>query len=131
VSPLAVLGIEEKNRLQPSIGGFACSLLATDASAHLRCLIPFMPPRKGRHMAKHTVKVATPQLTLGKADVVFEVFEDESKLGELCISTGAAVWYPTGASYAKKLSWAKLNALFIEHGADRAESKKRRSSTKP
>lgn len=82
-------------------------------------------------MAKHTVKVSTPQTTLGKADVVFEVFEDGAKLGELGISTGAAVWYPNGASYARKLSWGKLKTLFEQNGAKRAESKKRRSSPNP
>lgn len=89
------IGLAEQHSSPPPIGGPECSVPATDASAQMTRLVPFMPPQSGRHMAKHTVKVATPQLTLGKADVVFEVFENESKLGELCISTGAAVWLLT------------------------------------
>lgn len=78
-------------------------------------------------MPKHAVTVTTPTLTLGKADAIFEVVQDEQKLGELRISTGAAVWYRSGASYGKKLSWSKLADLFANHGTDRAETKKRPS----
>ncbi|MDI4633147.1 hypothetical protein J7U46_08825 [Pelomonas sp. V22] len=78
-------------------------------------------------MPKHAVTVTTPTLTLGKADTVFEVVQDDQKLGELRISTGAAVWYRNGVSYGKKLSWSKLADLFAEHGTARAETKKRTS----
>ena len=78
-------------------------------------------------MPVHAVTVTTPALTLGKADFVFEVVQDGQKLGELRISSGAAVWYRSGVSYGKKLSWTKLAELFGEHGTDRAETKKRAS----
>ncbi len=78
-------------------------------------------------MPVHEVTVTTPALTLGKADFVFEVIQDDGKLGELRISNGAAVWYSAGASYGKKLSWSKLAELFRVHGTSRAETRKRAS----
>ena len=83
-------------------------------------------------MAKHVVEVTSPKSVLGKADTIYEIFtinDDDSepgkprKLGELRISHGAVVWYPTGASYAKKLTWTQLAKVFDEHGTHRAEKK--------
>ena len=74
-------------------------------------------------MATHKVSVHIPTQDLGKADVVFSIKKDSSKLGELRVSNGAAVWFPTSNSYGYKLSWEKLAELFIEHGAAKAEKK--------
>lgn len=74
-------------------------------------------------MAKHIVEVTPPTFELGKADTIFAVNQDGSKLGELRISQGAAVWYPNGATYAKKLSWTQLAKAFDELGTHRAEKK--------
>jgi hypothetical protein len=72
-------------------------------------------------MANHTVTFSTPSLEIGKADIVFTIRKDKEKLGDLHISHGAAVWFPTGNSYGYKLSWSKLAALFVEHGIEKAE----------
>ena len=83
-------------------------------------------------MAKHVVEVTSPMFELGKADTIYEIFtinDDDSKpgkrrkLGKLCISHGAAVWYPNGATYAKKLTWTQLAKAFDESGTHRAEKK--------
>ncbi len=74
-------------------------------------------------MAKHVVEVTPPMFELGKADTIFAIKQDGSKLGELRISHGAAVWYPNGASYAKKLTWTQLAKAFDELGTHRAEKK--------
>jgi hypothetical protein len=42
------------------------------------------------------------------ADVVFEVFDDDGKLGELRVSQGGVDWYPRGAQIPAKLSWEQL-----------------------
>ena len=74
-------------------------------------------------MPKHVVEVTPPTFELGKADTIFAINQDGSKFGELRISHGAAVWYPTGASYAKKLTWTQLAKAFDEFGTHRAEKK--------
>lgn len=74
-------------------------------------------------MATHIVEFAPPTLVLGKADVIFKVRQGTKKLGELRISHGPAVWYPNGATYAKKLSWTQLAKAFDELGTHRAEKK--------
>lgn len=74
-------------------------------------------------MAKHTIEVTPPTFELGKVDAIFAIKQDGAKFGELRISHGAAVWYPTGATYAKKLSWAQLAKAFDVLGSQRAEKK--------
>ncbi|MBX9719988.1 MAG: hypothetical protein K2X81_01230 [Candidatus Obscuribacterales bacterium] len=74
-------------------------------------------------MATHDVKLQLPELGLGKSDVSFMVKKDDETLGELRISHGAAVWFPSGNSYGYKLSWTKLASLFEEHGTQRAEKR--------
>ena len=74
-------------------------------------------------MAVHKVNVSLPDQELGKADAIFSIKKDGSKLGQLHISSGAAVWFPANKQYGYKLSWAKLSELFEEHGTERAEKK--------
>lgn len=72
-------------------------------------------------MATHRVFLTTPPLEVGRADVCIEIKMNDSKLGELKISHGSAVWFPNGNSYGFKLSWSKVAALFEEHGTSKAE----------
>ncbi len=74
-------------------------------------------------MAVHKVSLDFPTLELGKADVTFAVRKDATKLGQLHISNGSAVWFPANKQYGYKLSWAKLAKLFEEHGVEKAEKK--------
>ncbi len=74
-------------------------------------------------MAIHKVSVDIPTQELGKADVVFSVKRDSSKLGQLHVSHGAVVWFPSNKQFGHKLSWAKLAELFEEHGTEKAEKK--------
>lgn len=71
----------------------------------------------------HKVSVDIPTQELGKADVIFTVKKDNSKLGQLHISHGAAVWFPSNKQFGYKLSWAKLAELFEGHGTEKAEKK--------
>ena len=67
-------------------------------------------------MATHKVTFSTPSLEIGRADLTLTIRQDKGKLGDLHISQGAAVWFPSGNSYGYKLSWSKLADLFVEHG---------------
>lgn len=74
-------------------------------------------------IAVHKVGLGVPSLELGKTDVTFTVRKDSTKLGQLHISNGAAVWFSANKQYGYKLSWAKLAQLFEEHGTEKAEKK--------
>jgi hypothetical protein len=73
-------------------------------------------------MAIHSVSFSTPTRELGKADVEFVVKKDGAKLGELHVSNGSVVWYPTGNSYGYKLGWQEIGGLIVEKGT-RSERK--------
>ncbi|MGC8541941.1 MAG: hypothetical protein ACP5QA_15130 [Phycisphaerae bacterium] len=53
----------------------------------------------------HSVKFSIPERDLGKADIEFTVNANGKKLGELHISRGSLVWFPSGNSYGHKASW--------------------------
>jgi hypothetical protein len=60
-------------------------------------------------MPSHWVEMKIPTTKVVQhADVVFEVFDDEGKLGELRISQGGVDWYPRGAQIPAKLSWEQF-----------------------
>ena len=48
-------------------------------------------------MPKHNVFVDLPRRELGKVDVIFEIFQDEGKFGEIRISKGGLDYYPANA----------------------------------
>ena len=75
----------------------------------------------GMLLATHRVLLTTPPLEVGKADVRIDIRKDDEKLGELRISHGSAVWFPNGNTYGYKLSWSKIDELFVEHGQKKAE----------
>ena len=60
---------------------------------------------------KHDVQFTIPWRELGKADVVFEVWGDDEKLGELRVSKGSLVWYPKKNTYGNKISWSQFDAV--------------------
>jgi hypothetical protein len=57
-----------------------------------------------------------PTRELGRADVVFDVKVDGSKLGELRVSKGTVVWYPAGNIYGYRLDWTDFGQLMQEYG---------------
>lgn len=66
-------------------------------------------------MPRHQVTFTVPDRPLARADVVFTVWTDDEKFGELRISKGNLVWYPRNKVYGLALSWAKLDELAREH----------------
>lgn len=60
-------------------------------------------------MAKHDVSFNIPQRKLGKADVEFEVKQDDFVLGTLAVSNGSIVWWPKKTSYGFKMAWGKFD----------------------
>ena len=52
-----------------------------------------------------------PPRELGKADVVFEVRDDNGMIGTLKISRGSVVWFPSDTKYGYRISWNKFNEL--------------------
>jgi hypothetical protein len=63
-------------------------------------------------MPSHKVEMKIPTTKMVQhADVVFEVDDDEGKLGELRVSQGGVDWYPRGAQIPAKLSWEQFAAV--------------------
>lgn len=67
-------------------------------------------------MAQHKVHFNVPDRPLAHADVIFTVFEDDEKFGELRISKGAAVWFPVNKVYGHRLTWKQLDRLMRDEG---------------
>jgi hypothetical protein len=66
-------------------------------------------------MASHLVEMKIPTTKVVQhADVVFEVYDDDGKMGELRVSQGGVDWYPRGAQIPAKVSWEKFNAVMAE-----------------
>lgn len=60
-------------------------------------------------MADHTIKFTLPQFELAGQDVVFAVFIDGHKQGELHLSEGGVDWWPRSAKKLKNSkTWSQL-----------------------
>jgi hypothetical protein len=68
-------------------------------------------------MPVHQVTFNVPERPVGKSDIVFTVYENGEKHGELRISKGALDWIPGGTWSSKpfRLTWRRLDALAREH----------------
>ena len=62
-------------------------------------------------MGQHRVNFDVPDRPLAHADVIFTVYEDDDKFGELRISKGAVVWFPANKVRGYRLSWKQLDRL--------------------
>jgi hypothetical protein len=62
-------------------------------------------------MAKHKVIVSVPYKEVVNSDVIFEVFGDEEKIGELRISKGGLDYYSRDKKTPKTLSWEQFDRL--------------------
>jgi hypothetical protein len=80
-------------------------------------------------MAEHTVEVKTPDLEVGKVDVVFTVRRNGQVHGRLKISRGGVEWMQRSDSKkAFHMSWGKFDRVFSSEGAKgTTRSRKRRS----
>jgi len=66
-------------------------------------------------MPKHDVEMRIPTSKgVLHADVVFEVWSDDKKLGELRVSQGGVDWRPGNAQIAAKLRWEQFDKLMNE-----------------
>jgi hypothetical protein len=66
-------------------------------------------------MPSHKVEMKIPTTKMVQhADVVFEVFDDDGKLGELRVSQGGVDWYPRAAQIPAKLSWERFAEVMEE-----------------
>ena len=64
----------------------------------------------------HKVNFNVPDWPLSHADVVFTIYENEEKFGELRVSKGAAVWFPG----KKVIGYSSPNAYEAEHAPAQA-----------
>ncbi|MHB8642857.1 MAG: hypothetical protein ACYDA3_08235 [Gaiellaceae bacterium] len=68
-------------------------------------------------MATHEISLEVPQLVVVmNKDIEIVVREDDEILGRLRISKGSIDWIPRKAKYARRLSWARFDALVEELG---------------
>lgn len=67
-------------------------------------------------MAKHKLFIAldVQDMRVRSKDVVFKVYEDDRKFGELRLSQGAVVWRGRGDKIGRKMRWAKFDELMQE-----------------
>ncbi|MCU1428714.1 MAG: hypothetical protein JWL83_2714 [Actinomycetia bacterium] len=63
-------------------------------------------------MAEHRVTIRQPDREVVNADVVFEVYADDEKLGELEVSRGGITWWPARARTRRiDLTWEQFSRL--------------------
>ena len=76
--------------------------------------------RKEASMARHRVTITNiPRMLVGANDIVFEIKENEIKLGDLKVSQGNLFWLPSGHNIGRVLKWSHFARLAEEHGERR------------
>lgn len=65
----------------------------------------------------HRVTVTVPPLRVERADVTFEVRDDDTdaKIGELAVSRGSVVWFPVNKHYGYRMAWSKLEQMMEDN----------------
>ena len=58
-------------------------------------------------------------MLVGANDIVFEIKENEIKLGDLKVSQGNLFWLPSGHNIGRVLKWSHFARLAEEHGERR------------
>lgn len=67
-------------------------------------------------MAKHEVRFSVHEGSIMNRDVLFKVFQDNKRLGDLYVSKGGVDWRPKNKQYAHhKFSWEEFVAM-VENG---------------
>ena len=68
-------------------------------------------------MASHQVTITRiPRMIVGANDIVFEVRENNIKLGDLKVSQGNLFWLPSGHTIGYVLKWSQFAQLAEEYG---------------
>ena len=62
----------------------------------------------------YDVLYTAPTRQLGRADVEFQIKRNGSVLGTLTVSKGSIVWFPSGTTYGRKLTWVKFAELMVK-----------------
>ena len=71
-------------------------------------------------MARHQITITRiPRMLVGGNDFVFEVKENEAKLGDLRVSQGNLFWLPAGHNIGRVLEWTQFAQLAGKHGKRR------------
>jgi len=71
-------------------------------------------------MARHRVTITNiPRMLIGANDIVFEIKENEIKIGDLKVSQGNLFWLPSGHNIGCVLQWTQFARLAEEHGERR------------
>lgn len=66
----------------------------------------------------HKVTFEVPARQLGRADISFQVKNNNAMIGKLLVSKGSIVWRPRNRQKGKKLTWKRLNEIMERHGKD-------------
>jgi len=74
-------------------------------------------------MAKHKVTLTLPARELNRADVIFDVTQENRKFGTFTVSNGSIVWFPRGTRYGYKIGWEKFDEL-MKSDASRFEHRR-------
>ena len=68
-------------------------------------------------MASHQVTITKiPRMIVGAEDIVFEVRENNVKLGDLQVSQGNLSWLPSTHTVGHELQWSQFAELAEEYG---------------
>ncbi len=68
-------------------------------------------------MASHQVLITKiPRTLVGGNDIIFEVRENQEKLGDLRVSQGNLFWLPSGHNIGRVLEWSQFAQLAEKHG---------------
>lgn len=62
-------------------------------------------------MPKHNVFIDLPKRELGNVDAVFEIIQDDAKLGTIAISKGEMDYFPRNAKMPIKLNWSQFDKM--------------------
>jgi len=62
-------------------------------------------------MPKHNVYIDLPKRELGNVDAVFEIIQDDAKLGSIEISKGGMDYYPANAKKPIKINWTQFDEM--------------------
>lgn len=68
----------------------------------------------GQH--KLFIEVDVRDMRVKAKDVIFRVYEDDEKFGELRLSQGAVVWRGRFDKKGRKMGWKKFDSLMQEAG---------------
>lgn len=66
-------------------------------------------------MAKHNVYVNLPWRELGKVDVIFDIYRDGEKLGQIDISKGDLQYYPNKRKKPIKVNWSEFDKMMRKY----------------